>query len=237
MTDTTWKDRRRRLLDTLLHTRKARRRASAEAGASRPDRRGTGRVRYRRGSRLRGPLIGAMVAGIGLPLAASRPAEAGAAKLDTAASSSIRRATRARREMIQRAVERYGIDPELATEIHDVAASEGVSPSLAYGLVSAESSFRERVVSYAGALGLTQVLPSTARWVLDTPEEREALFDRRTNLQAGFRYLRYLQERYDGDVKLALLAYNRGPGTVETVLEQGVDPDNGYPDRVLEHAI
>jgi soluble lytic murein transglycosylase-like protein len=81
------------------------------------------------------------------------------------------------------------------------------------------------------------VLPSTARWVLDRSEEPDALFERRTNLQAGVRYLRYLQERYDGDLRMALLAYNRGPGTVETVLDKGVDPDNGYADRVLAHAI
>ena len=139
--------------------------------------------------------------------------------------------------MVERAMDRFDIDRELAEDIHDVAVTEGVAPSLAYGLVQAESSFRERVVSYAGALGLTQVLPSTARWVLDVPPGDEALFDRRTNLRAGFRYLRYLQERYGGDMRLALLAYNRGPGTVEGVLEEGVDPDNGYADRVLQHAI
>jgi soluble lytic murein transglycosylase-like protein len=208
VTDTTWQDRRRRLLDLLLRTRRARRGgASADrSGATRPERRGTGRVRFRRRARLRGPLIGAMVAGVGIPLAASRPAPAREAKLDTEASSSIRRATQARRDLIQKAVDRFGIDRELATDIHDVAAAEGLSPSVAYGLVAAESSFRERVVSYAGALGLTQVLPSTARWVLDRSEEPDALFERRTNLQAGFRYLRYLQERYDGDLRMALLA-------------------------------
>lgn len=199
------------------------------------ERRGAGHPRGGRRARLRRPLIGAVVAGVGFPLAAGRLGPAPDASIE--ASDSARRAAEARREIVDRAVDRFGIDRALAEDIHDVAAAEGLSPSVAFGLVHAESSFRERVVSYAGALGLTQVLPSTARWVLNGPADEEALFDRHTNLRAGFRYLRYLQERYDGDMRLALLAYNRGPGTIETVLGSGVDPDNGYADRVLEHAI
>ena len=59
------------------------------------------------------------------------------------------------------------------------------------------------------------------------------LFDRALNLDLGFRYLRSLIDKYDGNVRLALLAYNRGPGTVDRILARGGDPDNGYADRVL----
>ena len=63
--------------------------------------------------------------------------------------------------------------------------------------------------------------------------EREALFDRDTNLRLGFRFLRTLLDKYHGNVKLALLAYNRGPDRVDAILRDGGDPDNGYPRLVL----
>ena len=75
-------------------------------------------------------------------------------------------------------------------------------------------------------------MPSTARFF--RPElERVALFDRDTNLRLGFRFLKTLIDKYDGNVKLALLAYNRGPDRVDSILRNGGDPDNGYPRLVL----
>jgi hypothetical protein len=61
---------------------------------------------------------------------------------------------------------------------------------------------------------------------------RAQLRDPETNLRIGFKYLRYLIDKYEGDEKLALLAYNRGPGTVDRALRQGRNPDNGYADFV-----
>lgn len=127
---------------------------------------------------------------------------------------------------------RYGISRRLAQDIYDVARQEGITPRVAFGLVRTESSFREHVVSHAGAVGLAQVLPSTANWLVPGTS-RQDLFDRRTNLRVGFRYLNYLLRKYDGDMKLALTAYNRGPGTVDRVLARGGDPDNGYAGKVL----
>lgn len=57
---------------------------------------------------------------------------------------------------------------------------------------------------------------------------RSALRDVETNLNVGFKYLRYLLEKYEGNEDLALLAYNRGPGTVDRALKRGGNPDNGY---------
>jgi soluble lytic murein transglycosylase-like protein len=94
-----------------------------------------------------------------------------------------------------------------------------------------ESSFKQRAVGPQGSIGFTQVQPNTARW-LDPSVTAEDLFDLDTNLQLGFRYLRMLIDRY-GSTRLALLAYNRGPGTVEAVLREGLDPANGYAERVL----
>jgi soluble lytic murein transglycosylase-like protein len=71
----------------------------------------------------------------------------------------------------------------------------------------------------------------TARY-FDKNITREKLNDRETNLRIGFRYLRGLVKSYKGDLKLALLVYNRGPVAVEHALTAGQDPANGY-DRVI----
>ncbi len=122
--------------------------------------------------------------------------------------------------------DRFGISLSLAHEIHMAAIEAEVDPELAFGLVRAESSFRPKAVSPVGAVGLTQLMPSTAEWVRPGTS-RSQLFDPRLNLRVGFRYLRMLLDQYE-DPKLALTAYNRGPGTVDRLLESGADPDNGY---------
>jgi soluble lytic murein transglycosylase-like protein len=126
----------------------------------------------------------------------------------------------------------YGIPADLAERIEDIAMAEGIPPKLAFGLVATESEFNRHAVSPVGAVGYTQLMPSTARFF--RPElERDALFDRDTNLRLGFRFLKTLIDKYHGNVKLALLAYNRGPDRVDSLLRNGDDPDNGYPRLVL----
>ena len=137
-----------------------------------------------------------------------------------------------REHHVTRAVKKYGISREMAEDIYDVAREEGIDTRLAYGLVNTESTFRERAQSGVGARGLTQVMPRTARWLMPGTKTEE-LYNRRTNLRLGFRYLDRMIDKYSGDVRLALLAYNRGPGTVDKVLRRGGNPDNGYADKVL----
>ncbi len=126
----------------------------------------------------------------------------------------------------------YGVPLELADRITRAATEAGVHPRVAFRLVQTESSFRRTAVSSAGAVGLTQVLPSTASW-LEPGTTRSDLFRPDTNLRLGFRYLHYLLDRYDGDLRLALTAYNRGPGTVDGILDRGRDPENGYATHIL----
>jgi soluble lytic murein transglycosylase-like protein len=125
----------------------------------------------------------------------------------------------------------HRISPDLATSIYDIAVTEGVDPGLAFSLVRVESGFTRRAVSSAGAVGLTQVMPSTAFW-LQPGISHSDLFDPATNLRLGFRYLRMMLDHYNGDMHLALLAYNRGPGRVEDILRAGGNPSNGYSTRV-----
>lgn len=143
------------------------------------------------------------------------------------------RAERIREDTIQGAMLRYEISRDLAQAIYDLALEEDLDPDLAFGLVNVESSFKQRALSHVGARGLTQVMPATARW-LRPGTTAEDLFDRHLNLRLGFRYLRDLIDKYRGNLHLALLAYNRGPGTVDGILRGGGDPDNGYADKVLE---
>lgn len=126
----------------------------------------------------------------------------------------------------------FNVPITLARDIHTAAIEENVSPRVAFGLVKAESSFRTTVVSPVGAVGLTQLLPSTARWLVPGTS-RQDLNQPETNLRVGFKYLRYLLDKYDSNEQLALTAYNRGPGTVDRVLKSGGDPDNGYAEKVL----
>ena len=127
----------------------------------------------------------------------------------------------------------YGIGADLATLILDKARRHDLDARLAFEVVWIESRFNPRAVSPVGAVGLAQVMPATAR-ILRPGISRSELFEPETNLDLGFRYLRYLITRYGGDLRLALLAYNRGPTTVDNLLAEGEDPANGYARTVLD---
>jgi soluble lytic murein transglycosylase-like protein len=137
-----------------------------------------------------------------------------------------------RLKRITRHSSEYGIPADLAARIEEIALAEGIEPELAFGLVRTESEFNHRAVSRVGAVGYTQLMPSTARY-FRPGVERSDLFDRDTNLRIGFRFLHTLIDKYDGNVELALLAYNRGPERVDQLLKAGIDPNNGYVQLVM----
>lgn len=141
-----------------------------------------------------------------------------------------RQRSAARERAIRKNMERwaaYRVDRELAEKIVDAAETHDIDPDIAFGLVRAESSFRNHATSVVGAVGLAQLMPRTASWMVPGTTVRD-LRDPETNLDIGFMYLRYLLDKYDGSEDLALLAYNRGPGTVDRALRRGASPDNGY---------
>lgn len=142
-----------------------------------------------------------------------------------------RRESMRRWNQIFRLSSQYRVKPDLARRIHDAAVAEGIEPELGFRLVRVESRFRSRAVSSAGAIGLTQVMLSTAR-LFDRAITREELLNPDVNLRIGFRFLRRLITEYDGDLKLALLVYNRGPIAVQKALSLGIDPTNGYEQLV-----
>jgi general secretion pathway protein E len=89
-----------------------------------------------------------------------------------------------------------------AADIHEIAREHGVSPALIEAVIRTESGFDPRAISSAGAAGLMQLMPTTAS-ALGVANR----FDPRESIRGGVRHLRYLLERYQGSVVLALAAY------------------------------
>jgi soluble lytic murein transglycosylase-like protein len=128
---------------------------------------------------------------------------------------------------------RYKVAADLAASVYDIALAEGIEPDLAFRLVRVESEFNPRATSPVGAVGLTQLMPATAKF-FDPKITRERLYDREVNLRIGFRYLRTLIRENKGNVRTALLVYNRGPVAVNAARANGVDPANGYETVVMK---
>jgi len=128
---------------------------------------------------------------------------------------------------------KYRVAADLASNIYDVSVAEGIEPELAFRLVRVESQFNDHALSPVGAVGLTQVMPATARFFVPGVT-RDALYDRETNLRCGLRYLRALVRENHGNVKLALLIYNRGETAVNESRQAGLDPSNGYEQLVMK---
>ena len=107
----------------------------------------------------------------------------------------------------------------------------GVDPSLVRAVIKAESSFNTGAVSRKGAIGLMQLMPQTARsFHLSNP------YDPQQNISGGVRHLRYLLDRFQGNIPLALAAYNAG----ETRVSRGgripqIEETREYVRRVLRY--
>jgi soluble lytic murein transglycosylase-like protein len=95
-----------------------------------------------------------------------------------------------------------------SARVAELAAKYDISPALLEALVWQESRWNTRALSPAGARGLAQLMPGTARQMGVDPDDPHA------NLEGGARYLRMQLDRFGGDLEKALAAYNAGPGRV-----------------------
>ncbi|HEU5179166.1 MAG TPA: lytic transglycosylase domain-containing protein [Candidatus Polarisedimenticolia bacterium] len=127
---------------------------------------------------------------------------------------------------------------EMASKVEQVSRKYGISAEMIYAVIRAESSFNPMALSDKGAMGLMQVLPSTAREVaarinIRWTDER-ILWDPMTNLEVGTYYLHTLMDRFDS-VEVALAAYNQGPNRIAALQADQADLPMDYTVRVLSN--
>ena len=120
--------------------------------------------------------------------------------------------------------------PEMLAMVDEVAAANGVDTYLARAIIQAESAFNYKARSHVGALGLMQLMPSTAeRFGVMDP------FDPRQNITGGCKYLKWLTDYFQGNLPKVIAAYNAGEGAVQRY--NGVPPFKetmAYVPKVLD---
>ncbi len=106
------------------------------------------------------------------------------------------------------------------------AEAYDLDPLFVAAIIREESRFRTHAVSSQGAIGLMQLLPSTAKWVADSrgddPLLDDQLLDPAVNVRLGCWYFAYLLDAFDGETALALAAYNSGIGRVKSWIQAGI---------------
>ncbi len=122
--------------------------------------------------------------------------------------------------------------PTAYTEwIAQYAAEYELDPYLVTSIMRCESSNDPDAVSPKGAIGLMQIMPDTGEWIArkldEEPFDASSLYDPETNIRFACWYIRFLRNRFEGDVLCMIAAYNAGHGSVEGWLSDGAYAQNG----------
>ena len=125
----------------------------------------------------------------------------------------------------------------VAETIVSEAKRHSLDPKMVLAVIEVESGYYNLAVSHVGAMGLMQLMPATghelARKHNVAWSGNESLFDPIVNIKLGTAYLRELSDRFDGDVQIALAAYNWGPGRINGFLRRGSPVPREYIQRVM----
>ena len=125
-------------------------------------------------------------------------------------------------------------------EIRQAAAEFSLDPAYVASVALAESSFDAEAVSSVGAIGLMQIMPSTGEWIagkLDEAFDAQRLYEPSVNLRYGCWYLRFLLDRYDGDMRTASTAYHQGQGRVDEWLQDPEYSEDGKTLSVISSSV
>ena len=117
-----------------------------------------------------------------------------------------------------------------AATIREVSEENDLEPAFVAGVIYTESRFRPDVESHREAYGLMQLLPQTAKFIGRKSGIEGDFRDPKVNIRLGTWFLGYLEDRYEGDERLMLAAYNSGEGNVDAwVSDEGFDIAKDIP--------
>lgn len=120
---------------------------------------------------------------------------------------------------------------EYSEYVYKYSEENNIDPLLTFAIIKAESNFNPEATSNSNAIGLMQVLETTAKEVMQNKTEenfsKEILFNAEDNIKIGTTYFAYLLDKYNGNIALALTAYNAGIGKVDNWIENGIIKEDG----------
>lgn len=125
-------------------------------------------------------------------------------------------------------------------QIRAAAEEFSLEPAYVASVALAESSLDPQAVSSVGAIGLMQIMPDTGEWIAGKFDEEfnvQKLYDPTVNLRYGCWYLRFLLDRYAGDMRTASTAYHQGQGRVDQWLEDPAYSQDGKTLTVISSSV
>jgi soluble lytic murein transglycosylase len=122
--------------------------------------------------------------------------------------------------------------------IREVSEENDLDPTFVAGVIYTESRFRQDAESHRGAYGLMQLLPKSARFIQRKSGIEGDYRDPEVNIRLGTWFLGYLKDRYNGDERLMLAAYNSGEGNVDAwASDEGFDIAKDIPYKETRHYV